>query len=59
MGRFAPKVEKNHPNHSGQNKKGVPAKSCRYCQNIWDEKEFEEIEDELFKISQIGVKIVC
>jgi hypothetical protein len=42
MGRFAPRVEKNHPNHFGQNKVGVPVKSCRYCQGIWDD-EFDEI----------------
>ncbi len=36
MGRFIPKVEKNHPNHFGQNKVGEPVKTCRYCQNIWE-----------------------
>ncbi len=36
MGRFAPRVEKNHPNHFGQNKVGMPVRTCRYCQNIWE-----------------------
>ncbi len=40
MGKYMPRVEKNHPNHFGQNKVGEPVKTCRYCQNIWDEKEF-------------------
>jgi hypothetical protein len=56
MGRFVPRVEKNHPNHFGQNKVGEPVKTCRYCQNIWDY-EFEEIENELFKISKRTEKI--
>lgn len=52
MVRFIPKVEKNHPNHFGQNKVGEPVKTCRYCQNIWEHEEFDEIENELYKITK-------
>ena len=37
MGKYSPRVEKNHPDHFGQNKVGQPVKTCRYCQGIWKE----------------------
>ncbi len=52
MGKYAPRVEKNHPNHFGQNKVGMPVRTCRYCQDIWDDEEFDEIENELYKITK-------
>ena len=43
MGRFVPRVEKNHPNHFGQNKVGEPVKTCRYCQNLWEYDAIQKI----------------
>jgi len=44
MGKFNPRVEKNHPNHLGKNKIGEPSKSCRYCQKLVGYREEEELD---------------